>query len=245
MAEPSDQTPAAAGRGDLRASHADRDRVIDTLKAAFVQGRLTKDELDLRAGQAFTSQTHAQLAAVTADLPAVLAAAQPPQPPWAPGEPRIPRPGLVFTVATVLYAGVWVYAILSSGGAGSDANGQRIIIGGLVYLLLLLMIGTPILADRLNERFARQLPRPPASGPGGQVPPPTPLSDPGGQLPGAGHQGGHTAEAARSRRPRLPLPGSRSRASAPSPPRPGPSIRRNTRTPGLLRACAQTAARSR
>ena len=51
MAEPSDQAPAAAGRGDPRASHADRDRVIDTLKAAFVQGRLTKDELDLRAGQ--------------------------------------------------------------------------------------------------------------------------------------------------------------------------------------------------
>ena len=35
----------AAGRGHLRASHADRERVIGTLKAAFVQGRLTKDEL--------------------------------------------------------------------------------------------------------------------------------------------------------------------------------------------------------
>jgi hypothetical protein len=54
-------------------------------------------------------------------------------------------------VATALYAGVWVYAILFPGGADSDANGERIIIGGLFYLLLLLMIGTPVLADRLNE----------------------------------------------------------------------------------------------
>jgi len=34
----------AAGRGRLRASDADREQVIDVLKAAFVQGRLTKDE---------------------------------------------------------------------------------------------------------------------------------------------------------------------------------------------------------
>jgi hypothetical protein len=156
MAEPPDQTPAAAGRGDLRASHADRDQVIGVLKAAFVQGRLDRDELDLRVGQVLASQTYAGLAAITADLPIGLAAAQPPQLPRAPGEPRIPRPGLVLTVATVLYSGVWVYAILSPGGADSDANGQRIIIGGLVYLLLLLMIGTPVLADRLNERFTGQ-----------------------------------------------------------------------------------------
>ena len=210
MAEPPDPKPAAAGRGHLRASYADREQVIGILKAAFVQGRLAKDELDLRVGQALASRTCADLAAVTADLPIGLAAAQPPQPAGAPGEPRIPRPGLVLTVATVLYAGVWVYAIFSPGGVDSDANGQRIIIGGLVYLLLLLMIGTPVLADRLNERFARQLPRRPASGAGGQAPPRTPPNDPGGQLPRAGHHHGHTAEAAQSHRPRLPLPGSRS-----------------------------------
>ena len=48
MAEPPAQRSAAAGRGDLRASHADREQVIGTLKAAFVKGLLTKDELDLR-----------------------------------------------------------------------------------------------------------------------------------------------------------------------------------------------------
>jgi hypothetical protein len=65
----------------MRASHADREHVIDTLKAAFVQGRLTKDELDLRAGQAFAARTYADLAALTADIPAGLVAAPSPRKP--------------------------------------------------------------------------------------------------------------------------------------------------------------------
>ena len=75
---PGDEMAAgAAGRGRLRASHADREQVIGTLKAAFVQGRLTKDELDARVGQTLASRTYADLAAVTADLPAGLARTQP------------------------------------------------------------------------------------------------------------------------------------------------------------------------
>jgi hypothetical protein len=78
MAEPGDEIAAAApGRGRLRASHADREQVIDTLKATFVQGRLTKDEFDVRIGQTFASRTYAELAAATADIPAGLASAQP------------------------------------------------------------------------------------------------------------------------------------------------------------------------
>jgi Domain of unknown function (DUF1707) len=78
-AEPGDRMAAAAGAsGRLRASHADREQVIDTLKAAFVQGRLTKDELVMRAGRTFASRTYAELAALTADLPAGLTGAQPP-----------------------------------------------------------------------------------------------------------------------------------------------------------------------
>src|SRR5262252_141743 len=63
---------ATADRGRLRASHADRERVIEVLKTAFVQGRLTKDELETRAGQTFAARTYADLAALTADLPAGL-----------------------------------------------------------------------------------------------------------------------------------------------------------------------------
>jgi hypothetical protein len=69
---------AAAGRGRLRVSHADREQVIGTLKDAFVQGRLAKDEFDLRVDRAFASRTYAELAAVTAGLPAEPTAAQPP-----------------------------------------------------------------------------------------------------------------------------------------------------------------------
>jgi Domain of unknown function (DUF1707) len=78
-AEPEDQMAvAAADRSGLRASHADREHVIDMLKVAFVHSRVTKDEFDARVGQAFTSRTYAELAAVTADIPAGQIADQPP-----------------------------------------------------------------------------------------------------------------------------------------------------------------------
>ncbi len=73
-------TNIAGGCGRLRASHADREQVVGVLKAAFVQGRLTKDEFDARIGQAFAAPTHAELAAVTADIPAWLMGAQPRKP---------------------------------------------------------------------------------------------------------------------------------------------------------------------
>jgi hypothetical protein len=63
------QDLAAAGRDRLRASHADREQAVETLKDAFVYGRLTRDELDVRAGQALIAQTYADLAALTADIP--------------------------------------------------------------------------------------------------------------------------------------------------------------------------------
>ena len=78
MPEPRDQMPAAVGRGHLRACHADREQVIGVLKAAFVQGRLGKHELNARVGQALAARTYADLATLSADLPAGLAAAEPP-----------------------------------------------------------------------------------------------------------------------------------------------------------------------
>ena len=64
-----------ASRGHLRAAQADREQTITVLKAAYAQGRLTKDELEARAGQAFASRTYAELATLTADLPADMPAA--------------------------------------------------------------------------------------------------------------------------------------------------------------------------
>jgi hypothetical protein len=89
--------PAAGGRGHLRASDADRERMIEALKVAFVQGRLTRGELDLRAGQAFCARTYAELAAVTADIPPGPAVTRPrpvparPVPAWPP--PELPASG--------------------------------------------------------------------------------------------------------------------------------------------------------
>jgi uncharacterized protein DUF1707 len=74
------QDPAAAGCDRLRAGHADREQVIETLKDAFVQGRLTRGELDARAGQALSARTCADLAALTADIPAAAGSARPPAP---------------------------------------------------------------------------------------------------------------------------------------------------------------------
>jgi hypothetical protein len=53
----------------MRAGHDDREQVIAELKAAFVQGRLDKDELEERAGRAVASRTYGELAALTADIP--------------------------------------------------------------------------------------------------------------------------------------------------------------------------------
>jgi hypothetical protein len=57
------------GHGHLRASHADRERAIDVLKAAFAEGRLDQDEYTDRVGLAHTSRTYDDLGALVADLP--------------------------------------------------------------------------------------------------------------------------------------------------------------------------------
>jgi DNA-binding beta-propeller fold protein YncE len=67
-----EKATGGSGRGHFRASHADREQVIAALKAAFTQGRLTRDEFDLRVGRALGARTYAELAALTADIPAGL-----------------------------------------------------------------------------------------------------------------------------------------------------------------------------
>jgi len=77
MTDPGGERAApAGGHGRLRASRADRERVIELLKAAFVQDRLTQDELDTRVGLALVSRTYADLADITADIPSGSAAAE-------------------------------------------------------------------------------------------------------------------------------------------------------------------------
>ncbi len=53
----------------MLASDADREHVVEILAAAFVQGRLTIDELRLRVGVALASRTYAELAVMIVDIP--------------------------------------------------------------------------------------------------------------------------------------------------------------------------------
>lgn len=202
MTGPGDEMATAEGRGDLRASRADREQVVELLKAAFVQGMLAKDEFDQRVGQAFAARTYAELAAVTADLPANLTAVQPPKPARAQGERPIARPGPVIMVATVLYAGVWPLALLVPLPRGIDgdsaAAASLVLIASLVYFLVLITAVGFAIADRREKRSGGQPPRRPARSAGGQAP--RPLSaDLGGRPPPVdrGHQ--DTTEAERSR----------------------------------------------
>jgi DUF1707 SHOCT-like domain len=55
---------------ELRASHEDRDQVVELLRVAAGDGRLTAEELDQRLEKALTARTHGELAALTRDLPA-------------------------------------------------------------------------------------------------------------------------------------------------------------------------------
>jgi DUF1707 SHOCT-like domain len=118
MIGPGDEV--AGGPGYLRASDADREQVIDTLKVAFMQGRLTRGELDVELGQALAARTYAQLAAVIADIPAGSGMAHPPKSARA----QLHRPrnksvnsGLCVILAATLAASVFTGVV--AGGAAA------------------------------------------------------------------------------------------------------------------------------
>ena len=146
MAWPGD----AAGRGHMRASHADRERAVDTLKAAFAQGWLTKDEFDARIGQTLASRTYAELATVIAGI--------------SPGRPEAPPPRAAprrrvsnavrwctsgFITPAVLAA---AFALASTPGDGR--YGAVAFVIAFVYFVLWLSAG----AEMLWEWFSMALP---------------------------------------------------------------------------------------
>lgn len=53
----------------MRASHAERDRAADVLKAGYAEGRLDKDEFDRRMGLAHHAITQGDLRQLISDLP--------------------------------------------------------------------------------------------------------------------------------------------------------------------------------
>ena len=205
MTEPGDEIAAAArGRGRLRASHADREQAIDVLKAAFVQGRLDKDEFNARVGQAFTSRTYAELGAVTADIPAGPVTAPPPLTP-ARAQARSP-------VRTSIKAGVCV--IVAGDLLGALRSGlpwpqtAALIVASLVFACIVAgIVAVPVAAvvkleSRHRKRSGGQPPPRSGTGTGGQASPRPASARLDEEFPQAGDAHQHTTEAARSERGR-------------------------------------------
>jgi Domain of unknown function (DUF1707) len=159
MTGPEDEKKAvAAGRGHMRASHADRDRVITVLKVAFVQGRLDKDEFDARVHRTYTARTYAELAGITADLPdglinVPLPAAPGPAPAPEPEEPtRMPVPvGIAGCVALVV-------ALLCIPGAFLVDNFGVLVLGVFFTLLASPLAGGLLIQMWKDKHQGRMLP---------------------------------------------------------------------------------------
>jgi Domain of unknown function (DUF1707) len=64
--------PLVAEPLDVRASDAERERVVAALRAHAGAGRLTVEELEARIGRAYAAATRADLRPLLADLPAIL-----------------------------------------------------------------------------------------------------------------------------------------------------------------------------
>jgi hypothetical protein len=137
----------------LRASHVDREQAISALKAAFVQGRLTSDEFDARVGHALASRTHAELAAITADIPADPMGVQPVR---RPNQPALGvKSGVCVTVSAAMLAAVLWAAAWSAGSAAASA--AALALTGVV-IFTLFVTGYQLRESRHHGRSAQPLP---------------------------------------------------------------------------------------
>jgi hypothetical protein len=57
-------------RAGIRASDAEREHAVAALRRHYAEGRLSEDELELRATRAYTARRRGELALLLADLPA-------------------------------------------------------------------------------------------------------------------------------------------------------------------------------
>jgi DUF1707 SHOCT-like domain len=95
----------------MRASWADRERTIRVLQKSFVEGRLTRDELDERLGQALVSRAFHELMAVVADLP-VGPHGRPPTPPFPKRQPALAP--LLAALAWLALVSIVVWAVVTA-----------------------------------------------------------------------------------------------------------------------------------
>ena len=215
IAGPGDGIAAAGDRGDgrLRASRADRERVVELLKAAFVEDRLTKAELDTRVGQALASRTYAELAAVISDLHAWPAAAGPAAArPTAAGPPSTPARTLA---KAALRSGVCMLAAFAMVGVVAMAHAEGLAAflafsAGVVAVIAASgFLGYGVVdAWQEHRSRGRQPPRPGRDGKGLEGGRPSTSYDPA--LPGARPDQTRTDMRTDSSRPGRPCPSGRS-----------------------------------
>jgi hypothetical protein len=143
---------AGDGRGRLRAGDADRERVIGTLKAAYVYGLVTKDEFDARVSQTLAARTRGALAVITADIPAELPAAPPPLQP-APARASAPVAANITGADRAIIATA-VLAVLAL-VAGFFTSGAPATWPPLASLFTLAGVGSAFVSSTLFLRQAR------------------------------------------------------------------------------------------
>jgi len=213
MAGSGDELAAGAeDRGRLRASDADREQVVTVLKAAFVQGRLTRDEFYLRVTQVFASRTYADLDALTADIPAGLTKPQPPEPAGQPDSEKLISRGIAVGAGAGLVIPVVVGIVLSIAGGPMVGVAVGVVAGVVVSVLVagLLAVFLPLLCWILDKSSRRQPSQRPPAGASGTAYQRLASADPTGSPAQISPEPPHTAEAGRGRRPRLPGPRPRS-----------------------------------
>lgn len=133
--------PHAAAIGRLRASDADRDRVVDALKAAYAQGSLTTDELATRTSQALAARTYADLTvagAVLAERPAAPSIRPP-------ARIRVSKKAVAYGTSAIVLSPVMVAAFLT-------------FYGGFVILFLVACVGVVLSAAPMTPRRPGALP---------------------------------------------------------------------------------------
>ena len=142
----------------MLASDADREQVVEILTAAFVQGRLTIDELRLRAGLALASRTYAELAPMIADIPAPPLKAPPaPRParPLARAGTRAPPPARMPAGAkAVVWAACVIVALPAVWAAFLTYYGGFLILFLLAFTGLTVAVGTT--TDRMGTTAGRR-----------------------------------------------------------------------------------------
>ena len=193
MVEPGDEIAAGADGGSrLIASQADREQVFEALKAAFVQGRLTKEEFDQRVGQVLA--TYAELDALIADIPAGPTESQLPE------LARESHNRKVIQRGTAVGAGAsmaFTAALVMVGGSPAVAWIAVPLVGAVVAVVLAGLL--TLLSWVLEKSSSRQPTQGRPTGSSAETPQRLASADPAKPRPQAGHDPRHTAEATRSR----------------------------------------------